>query len=84
MATRSAAEAPQDTPVQYRDASGRRKDTPDGYMDLEETHGWGLWIFTSLADVSLLIRDFYDNIKLSLDTWIQIPIKRVRVRPLAR
>ena len=37
MATRSAAEAPQDTPGQYRDASGHRKDTPDGYTDLVET-----------------------------------------------
>ena len=36
MATRSAAEAPQDTPGQYRDASGRRKDTPNGYTDLVE------------------------------------------------
>ena len=65
MATRGAAEAPQDIPGQYRDASGCRKDTPDGYTDLAETHGWGLRIFISLTDVSLLIRDFYDNIKVS-------------------
>ena len=25
------------TPGQHRDASGRRKDTPDGYTDLAET-----------------------------------------------
>ena len=34
MATCSVAEAPQDTPGQYRDASGCHKDTPDGYTDL--------------------------------------------------
>ena len=64
MATRCAAEAPQDTPGQYRDASGRRKDTPDGYTDLAETHGWGSRIFISLAGVRLSIRDIYDNIKV--------------------
>ena len=26
---------------------------------------WGLWIFVSLADVSLSVRDIYDNIKMS-------------------
>ena len=36
MATCSAVEAPQDTPGQYRDASGRRKDNTDGYTDLAE------------------------------------------------
>ena len=36
MATHCAAEAPQDTPGQYRDASGCRKDKPDGYTDLVE------------------------------------------------
>ena len=36
VATRCAAEAPQDTPGQHRDASGPRKDTPDGYTDLAE------------------------------------------------
>ena len=66
MATRCATEAPQDTPEQYRDASGRRKDTLDGYTDLVQTHGWGLRIFISLSDISLTIRDFYDNIKV---TW---------------
>ena len=30
-----------------------------------ETHGWGLQIFISLTEVSLSIRDFYDNIKVS-------------------
>ena len=33
--------------------------------DLAEIHRWGLRIFISLADVRLLIRDFYDNIKVS-------------------
>ena len=67
MVTRCAAEAPQDTPGQYRDASGRRKDTPDGYTDLVEilqrlTDGAH---FISLTDVRLSIRDIYDNIKVS-------------------
>ena len=56
-ATCSAVETPPDTPGQHRDASGCRKDTPDGYMDLTETQGWGLRIFISLADISLLIKD---------------------------
>ena len=55
----SAAERPQDMPRQHRDASGRRKDTPDGFTDLADTHGWGLRIFISLVDVSLSIRIFY-------------------------
>ena len=63
MTTHTAAEAPQGTPGQHRDASGHLKDTPDGYTDLAETHGWGLRIFIFLADVSLSIRAFYDNIK---------------------
>ena len=65
MTTRSAAETLQDTPGQHRDASGRLKDAPDGYTDLAETRGWGLWIFISLTDVSLPVRNFYDNIKMS-------------------
>ena len=32
---------------------------------LSEISGWGLAIFISLADVSLSVRDFYDNIKIS-------------------
>ena len=36
MATCSAAEALHYTPGQYRDASGRCNDTPDGYTDLAE------------------------------------------------
>ena len=59
VTTRSAAERPQDTPGQHRDASGRLKDTTDGFMDLADTHGWGLWIFISIADVTLSIRIFY-------------------------
>ena len=47
------------TPGQDRNASGRLKDIPDGYMDLVETHGWGLRIFIFLADVSLSLREFY-------------------------
>ena len=43
--------------TQLRDASGCCKDTPDGYTDLAETHGWGLWIFISPAYVSLSIKD---------------------------
>ena len=50
--TRGMAETPQDTPGQHRDASGHRKDTPDGYTDLSKTHGWGLWIIFFPADVS--------------------------------
>ena len=49
----------QEKPGQQRDASRHHKDTPDGFMDLADTHGWGLRIFISLADVSLLIRIFY-------------------------
>ena len=30
-----------------------------------EISGWGLRIFISLVDVSLSVRDFYDNIKMS-------------------
>ena len=63
MTARSAAETPQDMPGQHRDASGRLKDAPDGYMDLAETCRWGLQIFISLTDVSLLLWKFYDNIK---------------------
>ena len=37
MTTRSAAERPQDTPGQHRDASGHLKDTPDGLTDLVDT-----------------------------------------------
>ena len=51
---RSAMETTQDMPLQHRDASGHLKDAPDGYMDLADTHGWGLQIFIFLADVSLL------------------------------
>ena len=58
MTTRSAAETPQDTPGQHRDASGHLKDAPDGFTDLANTHGWGLRIFIFLADVSLSIRKF--------------------------
>ena len=65
MATRCVAEAPQNIPGQYRDASGHRKDTLDGYIDLAETHRWGSRIFISLADFRLSIRDIYDNIKVS-------------------
>ena len=36
MTTHSAAERPQDTPGQQRDASGHRKDTPDRFTDLED------------------------------------------------
>ena len=32
---------------------------------LVEISGWGLQIFISLTDVSLSVRDFYDNIKMS-------------------
>ena len=42
-----------------RDASRRLKDTPDGYKDLADTHGLGLWIVIFLADVSLEIMEFY-------------------------
>ena len=58
MTSRSAVERPQDMPGQHRDASGRLKDTPDGFTDLADTHGWVLRIFISLTDVSLLIRIF--------------------------
>ena len=59
VTTRNAAETPQDIPGQHGDASGRLKDTPDGFTDLADTHRWGLWIFIFLADVSLLITEFY-------------------------
>ena len=58
--------------------------------DLAETQGWGLRIFISLTDVSLSIRDFYDNIKVSwweaVTTGYLDPnaYKKVRVRLLAR
>ena len=61
----SAAETPQDTPGQHRDATGCLKDTPDGFTDFVETHGWGLRIFILLSDVSLSITEFYDNITVS-------------------
>ena len=47
-----------DMPGQHRDASGRLKDT-SWYTDLVETLGRGLRILIFLADVSLLIREFY-------------------------
>ena len=59
MTTRRAVERPQDMPGQQRDASGCRKDTPDRFTDHVDTHGWGLQIFISLADVSLSIGIFY-------------------------
>ena len=55
--TCSVAETPQDTP--YRDASRHRMDTPDGYADLAEINGWGLWIIFFPTDVSLSITEFY-------------------------
>ena len=63
MTTRSSAETPRDTPGQPRDESGCLRNTPDGYTDIADTHGWGLRIFIFLVDVSLPIKDFYDNIK---------------------
>ena len=57
---------------------------------LAEISGWDLWFFISLTDISLLVRNFYDNIKMSwwktLTTRYRdpMPIKRVRVRSLAR
>ena len=57
--TRSETETPPDTSGQRRDTSRNHKDTSDGYTDLAETHGWGLRIFISLADVSLSIGIFY-------------------------
>ena len=39
MTTHSAAERPQDSLGQQRDASECLKDTPDGFMDLADTHG---------------------------------------------
>ena len=33
-------------------------------LRLTEIRGWGLWIFISLANVSLSVRNFYDNIKM--------------------
>ena len=48
-------------PGQHRDASGCLKNTLDGYMDLADSHGWGLRIFISPSDVSLLIRIFYEH-----------------------
>ena len=88
VTTRSEAETPQDTPGQHRDASGRIKDTPDGYTDLAEISGGGLRIFISLADVSLSVRHFYDNIKMSwwktLTTGYLDPNTYKRVRSLPR
>ena len=65
MTTHSAAETTKDKPGQHRNASGRLKEALNRYTDLVETRGWGLRIFISLADVSLSVRDFYDNIKMS-------------------
>ena len=88
MTTRSAVETLQDMPGLHRDVQGCLKDTPDGYTDLTDTRGWGLRIIIFLANVSLSIKDFYDNIAGvwvgTCDHWIPMAIKRVRVRPLAR
>ena len=65
ITTRSVAETLQDMPGQHRDASGRLKDTQDGFTDLADTHRWGLWIFILLSDVSLSITEFYNNINVS-------------------
>ena len=55
---------------------------------LAEISGWGLWIFITFVDVSLSVRDFYDNIKMSwgetLTTGYLDPNVKKRVRPLAR
>ena len=62
MTTCSAVEAPQDTPGLLKDASRRLKDTRIGFMDLTDAHRWGLRTVMVLTDVSLSIREFYDNI----------------------
>ena len=64
--TRSAAETPQDTQGQHRDASGRLKDNPDGYTGLAEIHRWGLRIIFFLTDVSLSI---FISILLQVSPW---------------
>ena len=68
MTTHTAVETSQDTPGQHRDASGRLKDTPDRFTDLADTHGWGLWMFIFLADISLSITEFF-NITLQVSPW---------------
>ena len=59
------------TPGLHRDAPGCLKDTPDGF---EDTRGWDLRAIIVLADVSLSIRELYDNIAGVLleasDHWI--------------
>ena len=62
MTTCSAAETLWDMPVQHKYAPGQLKDTRGGYTDLADTCRWGLRIVIFFTDVSLLIRDFYDNI----------------------
>ena len=93
MTTRSAAEAPQDTQGQYRDASGHLKDTLDGYMDLVETLRRltdGVYRSLFLSRISAYLWDIYDNIKVSwweLETTGYVDpnaYKRVKVSPLAR
>ena len=53
MTSRSAVETLHDMSGQDKDVPGRLKDTPDGYTDLVDTHGWGLQIIIFLADDSL-------------------------------
>ena len=76
LTTRSAAKTLQDKPGLHRDAPGCLKDNPDGFMDLVDTRGWGFRtiIVIALTDVSLSIREFYDNIAGvplgAIDHWI--------------
>ena len=88
VTTRRAAERPQDMPGQHRDASGRLKDTPDGFTDLADTHGWGLQIFIFLADVSLSVINITSHVSSwevlttgYLDAWMPMGIKRGKVQP---
>ena len=62
MTTRNAAKTLQDTPGIHRDPLGRLKDIRVGFTDLVDTRGWCLRMSIALVDVSLLIKECYDNI----------------------
>ena len=60
MTTRSAAEAPRDTPGQQ--GCIRTSEGYPGWVYRPCVQAWmGLWIFVFLVDVSLSIMDFYDK-----------------------
>ena len=62
VTTHSATETLRKTPGLHMDAPGCLKDTLDWFTDLADTSIWSLRTIFVLPDVSLSIRELYDNI----------------------